>query len=163
LRSDVFPRAYVLSIGNTGERGASAKGNEIWAKVIGSDGKPTRPIVPIPDGWVLKDDGTVSSTAGGGDAISWRVPLERGKVLVMTRHEWSGIAQVDWLGNKQRIDLFSAGEPSSERIALSGRPAPTRFDHVVSIVVAAGASLTISLLLFLLVLQFCVPARAERE
>lgn len=159
LSPDVFPRKSLLRVANTGERNPAAKGGEVWAKVVLANQKPIKPLLPLPEGWQLKEDGTVSSTAPTPAAVAWDVPLERGATLVMTRHAWSGIGEVTWLGAAKRIDLFGNQEAGSESVALTGRPEATRFDRVVAWGVSVADVLSLAFLAMLLLFQFIGPAK----
>ncbi len=152
VRSDVFPRAAQLIVVNAGASADAGKG-EVWAKVALAGDRWVKPAAPIPNGWELRDKGTVVSGNPSAAVLSWAVPLGKSAELVLTRHPWSGAAEVTWLGRKQRFELNGPEGAQPMRFPLQGRPAKTTFDACIAALVAASDTFVLAFFLFLLILR----------
>lgn len=146
VRSTVFPRSAALTLAYDG-RNPQSKGDEIWAKVM-LPGAVSVPPAEVGAGWELKEGGTVmAKSANTSGIVRWNVPVHRQATLQLTRHEWSGIARVDWNGNERAVDLFSIQPGDAESLPLSGEPRHTLRDRLVACLVAIADTFTLVVLI----------------
>ncbi|WP_395849689.1 DUF6020 family protein [Cystobacter fuscus] len=96
-----------LEVTATGEKNAASHGTEVW--VIGlQDAESGAPLVltPVSGAWEQKNDKQLSFGRPAA-TLRWDGRAERGLVLKVIRHPWSGQARITLGGETHTVDLFA--------------------------------------------------------
>lgn len=149
-----------LTVRASPARNPATQGNEIWAKVESADAVSRLMPDVIPEGWREADGGSIVWSGGSPSPVRWKVPYGKDLHLRLTRHGWSGVAEVEWLGQTQRIDLYAPGSGGAVTLPLSGHPLPNARDRVLAAAVRVADVLVLTAL-FLAALLF-VRSRVMR-
>lgn len=148
-----FPKVATLEVVATGQRNPASQGAEVWAKVMLPNGHPVRPRTEGGRGWTRRDDGVAMSPGSEAGTIAWDIKIASGAVLQLTRHAWSGIAEVTWAGEKTNIDLYSASNDATATVQLSGKPLLSAQDRRLAVLVGASDVIALTFAIFLLCLE----------
>jgi len=112
------PDPFEVNIIATGEKNPQSNGSEVWvSRIVTSNGKvPTEDFV-AGEGWEIREGLWFSRFSNG--ALIWKGTSQSSIQLVFVSHPWSGIVEVVWNGQSQRVDLY---DPSGKEIALDLEP-----------------------------------------
>lgn len=143
-----FVDVQTLELTATGEKNASSAGSEVWVFEVAADGDPVALTEFTLDGsWVLTDDGALLSALQlGAESATWVGRAAEGIVVVALTHPYSGVVELSWGDETQRVDLYGV-EGAQRAIELSSPPASAGWYGVA---VFLSFSLAFALLLFVL-------------
>lgn len=158
LRADAFHRTGWLVVTGSAERDAASQGTEVWATVRKPDGQHVAPD-SVGEGWKVNENKQAVMAQGAPTEAAWRVPYDAGWELQLLKHPWSGQVQVEWNGERRRLNLH--GTNTFETLPLSGRAEQGPRGRVLNLVVALSDLLTGTALVLMLVMA--ARARMRRE
>ena len=150
-----LPEFHTLEIIATGKKNPAAKGSEVWVFGRKYDLR-TNLDTPdfLTDGLWEKRNRDLISYKKQPARLQWRGKLRYDDAVFLMRHPWSGIVEVLWDGNCQKIDLYSE-ERGYKRVVV-----PAKIYTLARIVFEGALSITLSLAGFIIsVLIITVPAK----
>jgi hypothetical protein len=145
IPANPLARTHELSILATGEKNPSAESREVWLLEVLADGRTQIPpqAFSVDGAWEMRD-GVLLSYQEQPARLRWCGPVERQMVLRFLAHPWSGVVQVEWNGELQRIDLYHPSQSAREAALPAREPAAWArllggTGAVVAHILAAGA------------------------
>ncbi len=146
-----------LTIVSTSQKNPKSQGNEIWIQglLYKDGGRVEVSEFTLGKKWGIRDTIIVFTGADSTDALSWSGQNNEDMKLVLLTHPWSGVAEINWNGTSQTIDLYSPENKNIE-ILLSSRlielPVFLKFAFIMSLGLLIG-------LILLVVSMFFVPGK----
>lgn len=142
----IFPATGTLEVIATGEKNPASKASEVWVTGLSyADGTQiSLSEFALGEGWELREKG-ITSFRNQPDTLRWSGRVSENMKLTLLAHPWSGIADVLWNGQSQRIDLY-ADPPISKEIDLAVQPILPQIRF--QLLYFATSGITLGLLLF---------------
>lgn len=149
-RASVWQPNQELSITATGEKNARARGSEVWVRrLLYPHARPVAPRDFDQSGtWQIRH-GELVSFVDQPAKLHWCGKASGPLRLILVAHPWSGMVEVSWNGNRQRIDLYSP-EGTEKSVELAVPPMPhvaVKLHYAASLFSAAflgGAALALA-------------------
>ena len=143
-----LPVAGSLEVIATGEKNFASKASEVWVTSLSytNGTQVSFSEFTLGEGWELREN-SIASFQGEDQptTLSWRGYATENMKLVLLAHPWSGIVDVRWNGQSQRIDLY-ADPATSKQIDLTVQPVLPRLRYRLLYFITSG--ITLGLLLF---------------
>ena len=151
FKTPFFPRTFELEVSALGEKNPASGGNEVWVRVEHRDGKPA-PFEKdrTEAGWEEREGAYLATTH---TTARWMVRADKAWTLKLTRHPWSGLAEVRYADQVQKLDLYAPAHSEPLVIDLSTHPPLRKRDVLLRWLGIAGDIVVLSLAFFALLVR----------